>query len=246
MAYGLVAMATNFLNLGTKNGMQKMDELLAQQNYISGAEPCKDDLAIYGALNGVIEDNHVNIIRWYNQIKNILGSQFLREGKGVTITKTTNDISIKSKESTQDIYNVNFDLPQLYFLNEKNDNDSNLSHEEIDGEIIIPLSSSNALKQMSIQDHSIKKSLITLHIIPWEDEKDLEGVEKHVRGIQMDGLFWGDSHFVTDNSGTKKLEITMTIDTEKVSPQELIGNILGHEPSGNLIQSCDIISFDKI
>lgn len=54
MASRLIAMATNFLSLGTKEGMEKLDKLLSQQNFISGATPCKDDLVVYGALKGSI------------------------------------------------------------------------------------------------------------------------------------------------------------------------------------------------
>lgn len=37
----------------------------------------------------------------------------------------------------------------------------------------------------------IAKSSVVLDVKPWDDETDMEGMEKVVRSIQMDGLVWG-------------------------------------------------------
>ncbi|KAG0569652.1 hypothetical protein M758_6G101100 [Ceratodon purpureus] len=136
-------------------------------------------------------------------------------------------------------------VPQSSSSNQECNNEFDLLNKDIVDENLT-LSSCNALKNLSVKDHSTKKSLVKLHITPWDDQNHLKEVENHVRGIHMDGLFWGGSQSVVADSGARALEITMTIEAQKVSPSELIENILGDDPCSNLIKSVDIVSFDII
>lgn len=43
----------------------------------------------------------------------------------------------------------------------------------------------------SSEEQVIAKSTIVLDVKPWDDETDLEAMEKSVRSIQADGLIWG-------------------------------------------------------
>lgn len=241
MASGLIAMATNFLSLGTKEGMEKLDKLLGQQNFISGATPCKDDLVVYGALKGSIDINHVNILRWYNQVNDIIGPQFSREGEGIFIKKI---ITPSVEQNIEETSIVNVAHPSA--LNEVIKDDLNVLHEEIDEENIFISGSLDILKKPVLKDFEMRTSLIKLQIKPWNIEDNLVEVEKHVRGVKIDGLIWGDSQFVVLEDDRKVLEIMMTIEGDKVSPLDLIDKILGNETTDNHIQSCDIVSFNKL
>lgn len=42
----------------------------------------------------------------------------------------------------------------------------------------------------------VAKSVVTLQVKPWDDETDLEAMEKEVRSIEKDGLLWGASKLV--------------------------------------------------
>lgn len=42
-----------------------------------------------------------------------------------------------------------------------------------------------------IEQQIIAKSTIVLDIKPWDDETDLQAMEKSVRSIEADGLVWG-------------------------------------------------------
>jgi elongation factor 1-delta len=89
----------------------------------------------------------------------------------------------------------------------------------------------------------IAKSSVILDVKPWDDETNMQDLEKAVRTIEMDGLVWGASKLVPVGYGIKKLQIMCVVEDEKVSVEELTEKIEGFE---ELIQSVDIAAFNKI
>ena len=71
----------------------------------------------------------------------------------------------------------------------------------------------------------------------------MEQLEKNVRAIEKDGLVWGGSKFVPIGFGIKKLQITIVVEDEKVSLDELQEQIQEDEDH---VQSSDIVSYSNI
>jgi elongation factor 1-beta len=57
----------------------------------------------------------------------------------------------------------------------------------------------------------IFQSVVTLDVKPWDDETDMDALEKAVRSIEQDGLVWGASKLVAIGYGIRKLQITIVI-----------------------------------
>jgi len=89
----------------------------------------------------------------------------------------------------------------------------------------------------------IAKSSILLNIKPWDDETDLEAMEKSVRSIVKDGLLWGASKFVPVVRGIKMLQIVCVVEDDKVGTDFLEEEITAFE---DYVQSVDIAAFNKI
>lgn len=53
----------------------------------------------------------------------------------------------------------------------------------------------------------VAKSVVTLQVKPWDDETDMEAMEKSVREIEKDGLVWGKSKLVPVGYGEFKAVI---------------------------------------
>ena len=64
-------------------------------------------------------------------------------------------------------------------------------------------------------------------------------LEKNVRAIEKDGLVWGASKLVAVGFGIKKLQINLVVEDEKISLDELQGQI---EEDEDHVQSTDIVS----
>lgn len=72
-----------------------------------------------------------------------------------------------------------------------------------------------------------------------DDETDMEELEKVMRSIEMDGLTWGASKLVAVGYGISKLQVNLVVEDEKVSIDDLQGQIEGDEEH---VQSTDVVS----
>merc|ERR1712061_420329 len=89
----------------------------------------------------------------------------------------------------------------------------------------------------------IAKSSITFDVKPWDDETDLDEVDKMIREIAMDGLLWGVSKKKPLAYGIFKLTILCVVEDDKVSSDDLVEQIEAFEDH---VQSVDIAAFNKI
>jgi translation elongation factor EF-1beta len=81
--------------------------------------------------------------------------------------------------------------------------------------------------------------LETDHSYPADDETDMKALEEAVRSIEKDGLVWGASKRVPVGYGVSKLQISLVVEDEKISLDELQEEIAGFE---DYVQSSDIVS----
>jgi len=86
------------------------------------------------------------------------------------------------------------------------------------------------------------QSVVTLEVKPWDDETDLKALEKSVRSVEQEGLVWGSSKFVAVGYGIKKLQITLVIEDELVSLDELQEKIAEFE---DYVQSTDVAAMQS-
>ena len=86
------------------------------------------------------------------------------------------------------------------------------------------------------------QSVVTLEVKPWDDETDMEALEKSVRSVQQEGLVWGSSKLVAVGYGIKKLQITLVIEDELVSLDELQDKIAEFE---DYVQSSDVAAMQS-
>jgi len=93
------------------------------------------------------------------------------------------------------------------------------------------------------KEQVIAKSSILLDVKPWDDETDLDAMEKAVRSIEADGLIWGQSKRIPVAYGVMKLQIGCVVEDDKIGTDFLEENICAFE---DYIQSVDIASFNKI
>jgi elongation factor 1-beta len=76
-----------------------------------------------------------------------------------------------------------------------------------------------------------------------DDETDMVALEAAVRGIEKDGLVWGQSKLVAVGFGIKKLQINLVVEDDKVSTDELQEQIQDFE---EYVQSSDVVAMQKL
>lgn len=87
------------------------------------------------------------------------------------------------------------------------------------------------------------KSVVTLEVKPWDDETDMQALEDSVRSIEQEGLVWGASKLVAVGYGIKKLQITLVVEDELVSLDDLQEKVAEFD---DYVQSSDIAAMQKL
>jgi elongation factor 1-beta len=70
----------------------------------------------------------------------------------------------------------------------------------------------------------------------------MKQLEENMRKIEMDGLTWGASTLIPVGFGIKKLQVTLVVEDEKVSIDDLQEKIAEDEDH---VQSTDVVSRSK-
>ncbi|XP_024026301.1 elongation factor 1-delta [Morus notabilis] len=232
-------MAVTFYDLGSAAGLKKLDDYLLTRSYISGYQASKDDITVHAALSKASSAEYVNVSRWYNHIEALLRiSGVAGEGSGVVVEGA-------APITEEAVATPPVGDSKASAADEDDDDDVDLFGEETEEEKKAAEERAAAVKASGKKKESGKSSVL-LDVKPWDDETDMKKLEESVRGVQMEGLFWGASKLVPVGYGIKKLQIMLTIVDDLVSVDTLIEEHLTEEPINEYVQSCDIVAFNKI
>jgi len=208
---------TMSVSFATPLAFTLLNSLFEARSYVAGYEVSDKDTEVFNALTeGPNEAAFPHAARWYKHIAQVKGLA----AKGASAAPA-------AEEDDEDV--------DLFGSDD----------EEVDEE-------AEKIKQQRLAEYAAKKakkpktiakSMCTLDVKPWDDETDMAALEAHVRGIEMDGLLWGQSKLVPIGYGIKKLQINCVIEDELVSLDVLEEKIMEGE---DFIQSMDMAAMQKI
>lgn len=212
-----------FGDLKTENGVKALNEFLADRSYIEGYEPSQADVTTFQALGKAPASSFPHALRWYNHIKSF-GSETSKFPGAKSAAAAPASKPADDDDDDVDLFG--------------SDDEEDEAAEKIKAERIKAYSEKKSKKPALIP-----KSSIVLDVKPWDDETNMEDMEKAVKSISCEGLIWGQSKFVPLAYGIKKLQIGCVIEDDKVSVDWLTEEIQNFE---DLVQSVDIAAFNKI
>lgn len=134
-------------------------------------EPTQADIKVFQALGKVPSETHV--LRWYNHIKSLDHKKLPTEKAPVKIGAGGRPEK-PAKDDDGDI--------DLFGSDEEEDAEAAKIREE---------RLKAYAEKKSKKPVLIAKSSIVIDVKPWDDETNMQEMEKLVRSIQMDGLVWG-------------------------------------------------------
>ncbi|GAA5906629.1 translation elongation factor 1 subunit beta [Sporobolomyces salmoneus] len=226
-----------FPEFTTPAGLSALENHLVHVSYIEGYTPSQADVAVFKALpSAPSSTTYPHSARWYKHIESYSAEHETLPG----------DAS-KAYTAYGPSTSAGAEAPKAAAA-EEDDDDVDLfgsSDEEVDEE-------AEKLKQQRLAEYAAKKankpktiakSLVTLDIKPWDDETDMAELEKSVRSIEKPGLVWGLSKLVPIGYGIKKLQMTVVVEDELVSLDELQDEIAEFE---DYVQSSDVAAMAKI
>jgi len=215
---------------------------LADKSYIEGYTPSQADVTVFKALNGSAPDSqYPHAARWYTHI----ASYASQHGDLPGDASKSADAYVSSSEAST---STSAAKAPAAAAAEEEDDEVDLfgsDDDEVDEE-------AEKLKQERLAQYAAKKankpkttakSVVTLDVKPWDDETDMKALEAAVRSIEKDGLVWGLSKLVAVGYGVSKLQITVVIEDEKISLDDLQDEIAEFE---DYVQSSDVQAMQKL
>jgi len=235
-----------FGDLQSRDGLSLLNNFLADKSYVEGYHPTQGDVVVFEAVKKAPSADLEHALRWYNHIASFKdGEKQKFEGQRQSIEhygrQHGQDSQVKHEFKS---LSVNPADKQAAKPTTADDDDVDLFGEddEEESEQTKQRLAAYAAKKAT-KPTIVAKSTIVLDVKPWDDETNMEELEKCVRTIEVDGLLWGASRFVPLAYGIKKLQITCVVEDDKVGTDLLEERITAFE---DFVQSVDIASFQKI
>ncbi|BGP01853.1 Translation elongation factor 1 beta [Rhodotorula toruloides] len=200
-------------------GLQSLEAHLADKSYIEGYTPSQADVAVYKALASAPDAaTYPRSARWFKHIQSYEAEHETLPGDA---SKPASAYGSAVAAAAAPAAAEDEDDIDLFGSDD----------EEVDPE-------AEALKQKRLAEYAAKKankpktiakSLVTLDVKPWDDETDMAQLEANVRAIEKPGLVWGLSKLVPIGYGIKKLQMSLVVEDELVSLDELQDQIAEDE-----------------
>ncbi|KAF8229428.1 elongation factor 1 beta/delta chain [Tricholoma matsutake] len=210
--------------------LAKLDQYLATRSYVEGYTPSQADVHVFKLVASAPDaSSHPHVSRWYNHIKS-----YAVEHDSLPGSSTAGEAFAATTSAEAPAAAADEDEVDLFGSDEEEDAEI----ERMKAERVAEYNARKANKAKTIA-----KSVVTLDVKPWDDETDMKALEDCVRSIEQDGLLWGASKLVPIGFGIKKLQMTLVIEDEKVSLDDLQEKIAEFE---DYVQSSDVAAMQKL
>ncbi|PWN94040.1 hypothetical protein FA10DRAFT_264632 [Acaromyces ingoldii] len=223
-------------------GLSTLEKYLSTRSYIDGHSPSQADVAVFDKCKAPDAEKYPHVARWFQHIAsyeaehpNLTGDKaraaaLLAPAQGSTITTPAAAAAATADDDDDDV--------DLFGSDEEEDAEA----ERIKAERVAEYNRKRAEKE-KVKGKTIAKSVVTLQVKPWDDETDLDAMEKEVRAIEKDGLVWGASKKVPVGYGVYMIQFTLVVEDDKVSIDELQEQIQEIE---DYVQSSDVAAMQKL
>ncbi|KAH8077083.1 hypothetical protein BXZ70DRAFT_963030 [Cristinia sonorae] len=211
----------------------KLEAHLATRSYVEGYTPSQADVHVFKAITSA-PDASANpaIARWYTHIKS-----YTSEFDSLPGSSTAGEAffgSAAAPAAPAKAEEEDDDEVDLFGSDEEEDAEA----EKLKAERVAAYQAKKANKPKTVA-----KSVVTFEVKPWDDETDMAKLEEAVRSIEWEGLVWGASKLVPIGYGIKKLQITIVVEDELVSLDDLQEKVQEFE---DYVQSTDIAAMQKL
>ncbi|KIY44865.1 hypothetical protein FISHEDRAFT_19311, partial [Fistulina hepatica ATCC 64428] len=201
----------------------KLNAHLESRSYIEGYTPSQADVLVFKAITSAPDaSTYPHVARWYSHIQSYASEHASLPGSS---SAGQAFIASAAEEEEEEI--------DLFGSDEEEDAEA----ERIKAERVAAYNAKKAAKPKPVA-----KSVVTLEVKPWDDETDMQALEHSVRSIEQDGLVWGASKLVPVGFGIRKLQITLVVEDEKVSLDDLQEKIAEFD---EYVQSSDIAAMQS-
>lgn len=207
-----------------------LEQHLTTRSYIEGYTPSQADVHVYQLLTAPEPSKYPHSARWYSHIKSYAAEHAALPGTSTAGQAFVQSASAPAPAAADDEEEVD--------LFADDDEEDDAEAERLKAERVAAYNAKKANKPKAAA-----KSVVTLEVKPWDDETDMQALEDSVRSIEQEGLVWGASKLVAVGYGIKKLQITVVVEDELVSLDDLQEKVAEFD---DYVQSSDIAAMQKL
>ncbi|KIK37059.1 hypothetical protein CY34DRAFT_810747 [Suillus luteus UH-Slu-Lm8-n1] len=207
-----------------------LEQHLTTRSYIEGYTPSQADVHVYQLLTAPEPSKYPHSARWYSHIKSYTAEHAALPGSSTAGQAFVQSASAPAPAAADEEEEVD--------LFAEDDEEDDAEAERLKAERVAAYNAKKANKPKAAA-----KSVVTLEVKPWDDETDMQALEDSVRSIEQEGLVWGASKLVAVGYGIKKLQITVVVEDELVSLDDLQEKVAEFD---DYVQSSDIAAMQKL
>ncbi|KAI0339140.1 hypothetical protein BDW22DRAFT_1415272 [Trametopsis cervina] len=211
----------------------KLEQHLATRSYVEGYTPSQADVAVYKAIASAPDASFPSVARWYTHI-----GSYTAEFDSLPGSSTAGEAFLGASSAPAAEEKKADDDDEEIDLFGSDDEEDDAENERVKAERVAAYNAKKAGKPKTAA-----KSVVTFEVKPWDDETDMAELEKAVRSIEMEGLVWGASKLVPIGYGIRKLQITLVVEDDLVSLDDLQEKVAEFE---DFVQSTDIAAMQKL
>ncbi|KZT03262.1 uncharacterized protein LAESUDRAFT_729301 [Laetiporus sulphureus 93-53] len=209
--------------------LAKLEAHLATRSYVEGYTPSQADVHVYKAISSAPDASaYPHVTRWCTHIKSYASEFDSLPGSSTAgeafFGAAAAPAAAAEEEEEVDLFG--------------SDDEEDAEAERIKAERVAAYNAKKANKPKTTA-----KSVVTFEVKPWDDETDMQKLEESVRSVQMDGLVWGASKLVPIGYGIRKLQITMVVEDELVSLDDVQDRVAEFD---EYVQSSDVVAMQKL
>ncbi|KAH9943918.1 elongation factor 1 beta/delta chain [Amylocystis lapponica] len=206
--------------------LTKLEAHLATRSYVEGYTPSQADVHVFKAISSAPDPSaYLHVARWYTHIQSYAAEHASLPGSSKAGEAFFGSAAAAEEDDEVDLFG-------------SDDEEEDAEAERIKAERVAAYNVKKAAKPKTVA-----KSVVTFEVKPWDDETDMAELEKAVRSIEMEGLVWGASKLVPIGYGIRKLQITLVVEDELVSLDDLQDKVAEFE---DYVQSSDIAAMQKL
>ncbi|KAL4065504.1 hypothetical protein V8B97DRAFT_1165456 [Scleroderma yunnanense] len=213
--------------------LDSLEAHLSTRSYVEGYAPSQADVHVFRLIAEPIASSYPHTKRWYTHIQSYSAEHDTLPG-----TSTAGQAFVQAAAESAPPASGSAEAEEEEEIDLFGSEDEDEEAEKLKAERVAAYNARKANKPKTIA-----KSVVTLEVKPWDDETDMQALEESVRSIEMEGLVWGASKLVAIGYGIKKLQITLVVEDELVSLDELQEKIAELE---DYVQSSDVAAMQKL
>jgi len=209
-------------NVETEAGLNQLEQHLATNNYVSGGDlPNAADATAFLAIKNVPSKTATpNVYFWYQNLR-VFNPVVIKSWADAGATKT----EAKKEGEDVDLFGDDDDEEEQKKLEELKKKKAAEAGEKKKKEVVA-------------------RSIVIFEVKVFEQEQDLDELAKRIFQLEIDGLQWRTEYKkVPIAFGMNKLQVGCTIEDAKVPTDDIFDRIQEWEDE---VQSCDIVSFQKV